>query len=692
MVLLVDFMRDWDSDSFMEALMLKNAAAATAKSILTIEGEGGGKQEDHHNHNPSSVYMVEGRSGLGLSCSRTSQICEDWESGVSGVECDIEMVGLKNDSNVLDFDDDGDCDGGNGGMWESLIEQDLVAQACRYCLGLCLFGLLAMITVQYLFLGALEKEKEDTGLCVDRAGVNWVVWVAGFGGVGVVAGGVFWRNRRTCFSCHDMELSRSRADDADKRAQKAQRSKQEFMAYVFHNIRVPFNAIVLGLGYLSATEDGESSSVDVKEKMDLVKLMLDCAETMTNVLNDVADLGQDEGRAMELHLEEFYLLTVLEFLVWGLKDLISHKKICFKMDIEPMVKSLLTTYCVVGDKNRVVQTLGFFLSNAVKFTPAGGRLELKVRCEEVVEGASINLWQQTCLQSVASSLRVQHSAMPPQDDVGVKYKVANVLLSVKDFVTGMSSQDQSKLFEPHSLATSCVTNCGLSGSGFSMAKRFAEQVGGFIGLKSINSKDKSFCLSIPYILVPVDRHARPDTEAKDAHKSDATGCRPVRIIQDGLNNSSQTESRTQRSKNIKLKNSLSTQDCGSQRRVLLVEDTEINRIILRKVLQNLNLQCEEAENGKIAVDYFKQGRTYDLILMDKEMPVMDGHEATRQLRTMGVKTPIIALTGNALQSDKDLFFEAGVDDFQTKPLSRDKLVQLLARFGVESSCTENRRR
>jgi len=73
------------------------------------------------------------------------------------------------------------------------------------------------------------------------------------------------------------------------------------------------------------------------------------------------------------------------------------------------------------------------------------------------------------------------------------------------------------------------------------------------------------------------------------------------------------------------------------------------------VLQTLNLHCEEAENGKVAVDYFKQGRIYDLVFMDKEMPVMDGHEATRQLRSMGVKTLIVALTGNTLQSDKDLF-------------------------------------
>ncbi|XP_057826385.2 two-component response regulator ORR41 [Cryptomeria japonica] len=140
--------------------------------------------------------------------------------------------------------------------------------------------------------------------------------------------------------------------------------------------------------------------------------------------------------------------------------------------------------------------------------------------------------------------------------------------------------------------------------------------------------------------------------------------------------------------NFKHLDSLSSQNCGFQKRVLLVEDTKINRIILRKVLERLNLHCEEAENGKIAVDYIKQGRTYDLVLMDKEMPIMDGHEATRQLRRMGVKTPIVALSANSLQSDKDLFFEAGVDDFQTKPLSREKLLQLLARYGLESSCTE----
>ncbi|XP_077228007.1 uncharacterized protein LOC143861008 [Tasmannia lanceolata] len=118
-------------------------------------------------------------------------------------------------------------------------------------------------------------------------------------------------------------------------------------------------------------------------------------------------------------------------------------------------------------------------------------------------------------------------------------------------------------------------------------------------------------------------------------------------------------------------------------KILLVEDTEINRMLLRKLFRDLNLLFEEAENGQIAVDFFKQGKSYDLVLMDKEMPVMDGHEATRQLRLLGVKTPIVALTGNSLQSDKDMFFQAGANEFRTKPLSREELVRLLARYGLE---------
>ncbi|KAM0940660.1 putative histidine kinase response regulator and transcription factor RR-A-type family [Dioscorea sansibarensis] len=121
---------------------------------------------------------------------------------------------------------------------------------------------------------------------------------------------------------------------------------------------------------------------------------------------------------------------------------------------------------------------------------------------------------------------------------------------------------------------------------------------------------------------------------------------------------------------------------SSRPRILLVEDAEINRVVVRRMAMELKVGLEEAENGKVAVDLLRSGQCYDLILMDKDMPVMDGHEATRQLRSLGVRSPIVALSGNGLPSDRDLFIQAGADEFQVKPLSKAQLVGLLARFGV----------
>ncbi|PKU87801.1 Two-component response regulator ARR22 [Dendrobium catenatum] len=105
---------------------------------------------------------------------------------------------------------------------------------------------------------------------------------------------------------------------------------------------------------------------------------------------------------------------------------------------------------------------------------------------------------------------------------------------------------------------------------------------------------------------------------------------------------------------------------SSSKKILLVEDMDINRVLMRKLMKGLDAELHEVQNGEMAVDYFEKGNTCDLIFMDKEMPIMDGHEATRLLRILGVKTPIIALSAGDLQSDRDLFIQAGANEYQTK--------------------------
>ncbi|XP_062209025.1 two-component response regulator ORR41-like [Phragmites australis] len=121
-------------------------------------------------------------------------------------------------------------------------------------------------------------------------------------------------------------------------------------------------------------------------------------------------------------------------------------------------------------------------------------------------------------------------------------------------------------------------------------------------------------------------------------------------------------------------------------RVLLVEDEEIHRVVARAVLKaaGRGVELEEAKNGAEAVRRVREGGAgaYDLVITDGQMPVMDGHEATRQIRALGVTAPIVGLSSDSLAPDVDAFIKAGADDFAPKPLSKEKLDRILAKFGL----------
>ncbi|KAL6637829.1 hypothetical protein ACP70R_025401 [Stipagrostis hirtigluma subsp. patula] len=123
-------------------------------------------------------------------------------------------------------------------------------------------------------------------------------------------------------------------------------------------------------------------------------------------------------------------------------------------------------------------------------------------------------------------------------------------------------------------------------------------------------------------------------------------------------------------------------------RVLLVEDEEIHRVLARALLKAAvagGVELDEAANGEEAVRLVRErgaGGAYDLILTDRQMPVMDGHEATRRIRALGVTAPIVGVSSDGLAADVDAFIKAGADDFMPKPLSREKLDSILTKFGL----------
>ncbi|XP_062147851.1 two-component response regulator 24-like [Alnus glutinosa] len=110
---------------------------------------------------------------------------------------------------------------------------------------------------------------------------------------------------------------------------------------------------------------------------------------------------------------------------------------------------------------------------------------------------------------------------------------------------------------------------------------------------------------------------------------------------------------------------------------LVVDDDTLNQMIHRRLLDGLGVQNQVVGNGKEAVDVHSSGKSFDLILMDKDMPVMNGIEATRKLRTMGIRSLIAGVSACSEEQEKQEFIEAGLDDYQEKPLSATKLASIL---------------
>ncbi|TXG51198.1 hypothetical protein EZV62_023722 [Acer yangbiense] len=110
---------------------------------------------------------------------------------------------------------------------------------------------------------------------------------------------------------------------------------------------------------------------------------------------------------------------------------------------------------------------------------------------------------------------------------------------------------------------------------------------------------------------------------------------------------------------------------------LVVDDNTVNQTMHHRLLENLGIENQVVKNGKEAVDVHSSGKYFDLILMDMDMPIMNGIEATRTLRAMGIRCMIAGVSTHSLDQEKQEFMEAGLDDYQEKPLTKTKLVTIL---------------
>jgi len=227
---------------------------------------------------------------------------------------------------------------------------------------------------------------------------------------------------------------------------------------------------------------------------------------------------------------------------------------------------------------------------------------------------------------------------------------AVIEFSVSDTGIGIEEEKRGLLFKPFSQADSSITRqFGGTGLGLSIVRSLAARMGGAVGVDSVPGQGSRFWFRIRAgvagvpVIVPGRSGARPvDTV--------------VRAPGDMLHG-----------------------------RILVVEDNPTNQKVVRALLGKLGLDCQLAADGEAGVQAVRAAEGYDLILMDIQMPVLDGYAATRQIRaweseTQRPRCPIIALTADAFDDDRQHCLDVGMDDFLAKPLSFDKLKQVLQRW------------
>ena len=391
-------------------------------------------------------------------------------------------------------------------------------------------------------------------------------------------------------------------------AEHANKAKTVFLNNMSHDIRTPMNAII-GFTALATAHIDNTELV-----LDYLKKIHTSGQHLLSLINDVLDMSRIESGSVEIEYAAVHLPDILN----DLKTIIQGSSYSRQQKLSIDTQDILHED-IITDKLRLTQVLLNISSNAVKFTPAGGRISICV------------------------------SEKPCNRD-----GFATVIFRVKDNGNGMSQEFRKHVFDSFSREHT-VTENGIGGSGLGMAiaKNIVDMMGGTIQVESEVGKGTEFTVAFECKIAGAAVKQEPAPEPGDLIKSE--------------NQKPQVESK----RNYKGK------------KALLVEDNELNREIATAIIKEIGLDVDIAEDGTDAVNMMSsaEGRKYDLIFMDIQMPKMDGYTATREIRTLDdpkcANIPIIAMTANAFEEDRKKAIKAGMNGHIAKPISADAILENL---------------
>lgn len=407
-------------------------------------------------------------------------------------------------------------------------------------------------------------------------------------------------------------------------AEEANRLKGQFLANMSHEIRTPMNGI-MGMCHLCLC------TTLTTVQRDYISKAQTSAKNLLGILNDILDFSKIEAQCLTIEKHPFVLSTLLTEVEDVVRWQTRAAGLALHLRVGPRVPEHL-----IGDALRLRQVLLNLVGNAVKFTHEGG-----VSVDVDVVPMSFTAGHMSPLRLVQGRLvqgsRAGQHATDLADGAGLTLDHAPSIcleFSVRDTGIGMDQNGLDRLFRPFSQVDGSTTRrFGGTGLGLAISRHLVELMGGTIVVESTLGQGSNFRFTLPFTepeagQVQVStQHQNSDVMLHPAHKG---------------------------------------------KRVLLVEDNEINQEIAREILMHAGLDVAVCENGQESVDILSaDGAAFDVVLMDIQMPVMDGLEATRRIRALPGKEkypPIIAMTANALLEEREKSLQAGMVDHLTKPL------------------------